>query len=171
MFTCSIDLNADCINTAHNNIIEWLLQFLLIDIVLILTNSDWFWINFNQFSQGIHQSSSDRYSTTNGNIIIRKFITGSFWSWINWCPCLTYYKYLYVTIKFYPFYEIFSLPACSTIANCNCLNFVGIHKWQNLLNRHSSLILWGVRIDCLIVNKISLSVKANNFAACSEPRV
>ena len=63
LHTALIYLNPDAVNAADNHIIQGFFKCRLIDIMLVLTDSDGFRIDFHQFGKRIHQSSANRNST------------------------------------------------------------------------------------------------------------
>ena len=93
-FACGIYFNAYLIYRHNHNMIQRLFKFYLIDIMLILTDTNTFWIDFNQLGQWIHQSSCNRHGTTNGYIMIRKFLTTFGRSTINTCSRFINHKQL-----------------------------------------------------------------------------
>ena len=136
--------------------------------MLVLSDTDWFRVDFNQFCKRIHQSSSYWNCSPYCNIIIGKLIPCCLRSWIDRCSSLAYNKYLNILFEFNPFNKLFGFATGSTITDCNGLDLIGIYKREDFLDRHRSLILRCMGINGFIMQQVSLAVETNKLAACPE---
>ena len=59
MLGCRIDIHTHLVHTVLHGLVEALLEFLLIDILLILSHTDGIGIDLDKFGKRVHQSSSD----------------------------------------------------------------------------------------------------------------
>lgn len=65
---CSIDIDTDRIDAVFHSGIERARQDALVDIVLVLADTDCFWFDFDEFGQGILQAPGNRYRTAQTDI-------------------------------------------------------------------------------------------------------
>ena len=70
---CGIEIHADAVHTRFHNRRKAFLQFLLIDIVLILADADRFRIRLHQFGQRILQPARNRNRAAHRDIQFGKF--------------------------------------------------------------------------------------------------
>ena len=54
-----------------------MLEFGLVDIVLILAHANALGIDLYKFGQRVHQSSANRHGTTNGHVLIGELVAGN----------------------------------------------------------------------------------------------
>ena len=83
LFGGGIHLDADGIDTGENGIVEGAPEMGLIDIVLILTDTDGFGVEFDEFGEWIHQAATDGDGTADGDILIREFLACDFGSGVD----------------------------------------------------------------------------------------
>ena len=77
MLGCRIDIHTHLVHTVLHGLVEALLEFLLIDILLILSHTDGIGIDLDKFGKRVHQSSSDRDGAAHGDILVGEFLTGN----------------------------------------------------------------------------------------------
>ena len=68
-----IEIHTDTVYAALYGIIEFLTEEVLVDIMLVLSDAQRLRIDLDKFSQGIHQTTSDRNGTPHRHILIREF--------------------------------------------------------------------------------------------------
>ena len=74
----SVDLYADTVDAAFHHIFQALFQGGLINIVLVLSDTNDFRIEFHQFGQRVLQTPANGDSTAHRKVMIRKFCPGCF---------------------------------------------------------------------------------------------
>ncbi len=82
-FRGCVDLDADGVYGADDGVIERILEGALIDIVLVLADSDGFRVDFHQFGEGIHEAATDADGTADGEVEVREFLAGDFRGGVN----------------------------------------------------------------------------------------
>ena len=78
MFARRIQVHTHAVHAVFDDLIKSLFQFRLINIVLILPHANRFWINFNQFSEGVAQAATDRNGSSDGNIVFGELFRAIF---------------------------------------------------------------------------------------------
>ena len=171
VFTGCIEVYAYQVYTALYNPIEWILEFGLIYVVLVLPHPDWFGIYFDQFGQRIGKTSGDRDCATHGNIKFGKFVAGHFGSRIDGCTTLIYNEYLHIAVEFYILDKTLCLPAGSSVTNGNGLNFKGIYQAWYLFGCHGGLTLWRMRVNIFVMQQVALGIQTNHLTAGAKPGI
>ena len=75
---CCVQIYADMIDGGFNGSIERASEFFLVDIMLILSDTNGLGIDLYQFGERILYPAGNRYGPTDGHIIVRQFFTGQF---------------------------------------------------------------------------------------------
>lgn len=70
MTTGSIEVDAYLVDTVLNRLVERFLQLRLVYIMLVLTYTNGFGVDFYQFRQRVHQAAGNGYGAADGDIII-----------------------------------------------------------------------------------------------------
>ncbi len=117
--TGRVHFNADCVDTAHDRIVQAFLQFVLIDVVLVLAYPDRLRIDLDQFREGIHQTPSYGYGTADGHVMVGKFLAGHGGSRIDGCPAFITHDNLNAFRKIETPDERFRFPAGSAVSYGN----------------------------------------------------
>ena len=76
MLRGGIEIHSNIIHAALYRKIKRVLEFRLVYIMLILAYTDTLGVDFHQFGKRVHKPAAYRDSTTNGDILIRKLLTG-----------------------------------------------------------------------------------------------
>ena len=137
---------------------QCLTKLLLIHVMLILSDTDGFRINLNQFCQRILQSSCNRSCTSLSHIKFRKFFCCNLAGRIYRCTSFIYNYVLHFLWNFLQklHNNLFRLSGCGSITQWDQRNII---LWDNLLQQIFGCfnLLWSSR--CRRINNRS----ANNF--------
>ena len=74
--TGRVERDTHRVHAAFDHVVEAFFQAVGVNIVLILTNANRFWVNLNQFGQWVHQSSANADGSANGDVFVGKFLPG-----------------------------------------------------------------------------------------------
>ena len=85
---CRIQIHPNAVYTILHHAAECLAETLLVHIMLILSHTDGFRVDFHQFRQRVLDSSADGNRAPQRNIIIGKFLRAQLGCGIHRCPCL-----------------------------------------------------------------------------------
>ena len=119
--------------------------------MLVLTYTDGFRVYFHQFSQRVHQSAGDGYSSAHCDVVFRKFITRNLGCRVNGSPLLAYNKYLNFLPEGLVFQKLFCFTTCRSVSYR--YGFYMVSFYHLLYFRHSfcGFVYRGMRVDILIV--------------------
>ena len=141
---------------------------MLINVVLILTDTDRLRIQANQLSQRIHQSPSDAHGSPYRNIVIRKLLASHVAGGVNGGPAFINHHNGNLSRKLQGANEGLGFTPCGSIANCNRFNLMLLNQSFNRVGSVTDLTRRLARIDDIVVKKLPLSIEADNFASRPE---
>ena len=73
-----VEIHAHIIDTTLDGLIQGVLEFCLIDIVLVLSHANAFGVDLHQFGQRIHETTADGDGPADSDILVREFLAGDF---------------------------------------------------------------------------------------------
>ena len=71
-----IEFDADAVDAAFDDFFEFFLEKRLVDVVLILSDTDGFGVDFDEFGEWVLKSSGDGNGAPDGQIQVGKFFAG-----------------------------------------------------------------------------------------------
>ena len=146
---CGIHVHTHRIHTVLNHGIECTRQFALIHVVLILTHADGFRINFDQFGQGVLQSTRDRHRATQGYVQIRKLFGGQLGSGVHRCACFGHDDFLHAITNDFDHVcsEFFGFAAGCAVANRDQPDVVLFNQFEQGIDRAVPIIARLMRVN------------------------
>ena len=146
---CGIHVHTHRVHAILNHGIECTRQFALIHVVLILTHADGFRINFDQFGQGVLQSTRDRHRATQGYVQIRKLFGGQLGSGVHRCACFGHDDFLHAIANDFDHVcsEFFGFAAGCAVANRDQPDVVLFNQFKQGIDRAIPVITRLVRVN------------------------
>src|ERR1017187_5417497 len=92
MLAGGVEINTHKIYAAFYYLVQSCLEPVLVDVVLVLADSDTLGVNFYKFAEGIQQPATDTDGAANGNIFIRELFPGCFAGRIDRGATFIYHK-------------------------------------------------------------------------------
>ena len=147
------DVSADlyAINKAGGNLLFEGAQGTLLDIMLVLPDTDAFRINLDQLGKRVHQATADTDGATDRHVIFGKLVAGYLGCGIDGCSVLTDHEHLYFAIIADIGNELFRLAACSPVPDSDGVNGVCGYQLCYFGCRFAFFVLGRVRIDRFIM--------------------
>ena len=78
-----VELHADLVHAGDDHVVERALEGGLVDVVLVLADTDRFRVELHQLRQRIHETASDRDRASDGDIMVRELLSGNFASRVD----------------------------------------------------------------------------------------
>ena len=69
-----VEVDTHLIDTTHHRLVERVLELRLVNIVLVLSDTDTLRVNLHKLSERVHQSSADGYGSTCGDVFIGELL-------------------------------------------------------------------------------------------------
>ena len=171
MLRGSVQVDTHRVHTTHHHGIEALLQLGLIDIMLILTDTDALRIYLHQLRQWVHQSTTDAHGTTYGDILVWELITGYLGGRIDGSSILAHHIDIHRMIELYLMEPVAGLTARRTIAHSHRLHLILAHHTLDGSGCLHSLAARRMREDNFVMDEVALRIQASGLATIGETRV
>lgn len=104
------------VDTTFDSEVESLTQAGLVDVVLILPHPDAFGINLDQFGKRVHETATDGYGTTHGDVVVGKFASGDVGGRVDGRPVFVDGKDLQFAVETDGADKVFGLAPGSAVA-------------------------------------------------------
>ena len=71
-----VEVDADEVDATLDGLVEGVLELGLVDVVLILSDTDALGVDLDEFGQGVHESAANRDGPADGDILVGEFVAG-----------------------------------------------------------------------------------------------
>ena len=147
-----------------------MLQFCLVNIVLVLPHTDGFGIYLYEFRQRVGKASSYAHGTAHGDIVVGELLACYFRSGIHRGTILADEEYGHAGTVKHPD-QVLRLPACRAVSYCHGLYAESVHQSLQSIQRLHALATGRVGEDGFVVQEIALFVQTHHLASGAESRV
>ena len=151
MFACRVDIHANQVHATFHRLVEALFQGALLDVMLVLPDTDAFRIDLDQLGKRIHQAAADADGATDRHVIFGKLVAGDLGGGIDGRSVLADHKYLHLAVVADIGDELFRLAACRPIPDSDGVDSVCGDQLCHFGSRFAFFVLGRVRIDRFIM--------------------
>ena len=184
--TGGIQVHAHEVHTALYGLVKTPLQLPLVHIMLILSYTDALRVDLHQFGQGIHESATDTYCPTHRYILIGELLAGSLGSGIDRGTVFAHHEYLWSVeggVRSAAcgvrsgeggddiLHELLGFTTGRTITDGNGLDMVVVYHFLHVHGGLHTMVDRRVGEDSLMVQQVTLCIKAHYLTACTEAGV
>src|SRR5690554_3788609 len=135
--------------------------------MLVLSNTDRLSVNLYQLSQRINQSSTNRNSSSNRYIVIRKFLSSDRTSTINRGSIFRNNKNLHVILKENMLNHLFCFSTSCSVSNSYRFNIISFYQLRQLTLSFCHFLLWWMWINRSICQQFPCFINTNHFTSRS----
>ena len=163
-----VEFHANLVHAGDDHVVEGSLQRGLIDIVLVLADSDRFGIEFYEFRERIHESAADRDGPPHRDVVVGELLAGDLARRVDGGAALAHHHDGNGGRELELFYEGLRLARGSAVADGDRLDLVKADHVQNGLGRLHVLAAAPAGVDDLVGEEFSLAVEEDDLASRAE---
>ena len=165
-----IEIDTHLVDTTLNGLVKCMLQFRLVNVMLVLSYADALRVNLHQFRQWIHQSASYADSSAHGDILVGELISGCLGCRIDGGPVFAdnedrrspFFEGGQILYKFAGF------TGCCAVADGYCFNLIVTDHVEHVHLGFHEAVDRRVGEDGLVVKQVTLGVEAYHLATGAE---
>ena len=139
--------------------------------MLVLAYAEGFWVYFDEFGEGVHETSADGYGATYGHVLVGELFACRCGGGVYGGAVLGYDEDAEVVVGVEVADEGFCLAAGCAVAYGYGLDVVLVDEVSQFGLSFLGLVDWGVREYHGVAEHIALFIEAYHFTAGAEPWV
>ena len=165
-----VEIYADMVDGVLDGCIERFLQFLLADVMLILSDTDRLWVDLNELCQRILHAARDGDCAANRHIVVRQLFLGECGGGVDRCACLVRDEIVYVLPLIRADQcrnELLRLIGCRAVADGNERDVVFCHELLHCLSSCRARTVALCHLNDAARANISCRVNDRHLASCA----
>ena len=166
-----VDLDADAVHRADDDVVEAALELVLIDVVLVLADTDRLRIELHQFGERVHEAAADGDRAAHGDVVVGELLARDLAGAVDRGAAFVDHEHRDRLGQADAVDEGFGFTAGRAVADGDGLDFVAFDQVaQQGLRVHQAVAL-AKQVDDVVEQQLALGVEHDDLAAGAEAGV